>query len=288
MKNILLTGGTGFLGSHLAYRLYQNYQLILLKRSFSNPWRISDIPDNVLCYDIDKTPINRVFEENRIDAVIHTATCYGRKGESITDIVNANIVFPLKLAELAIRFNTDTFFNTDTIAYKYLNSYSLSKKQFLEWLKQCSDKIRIVNMKLEHIYGPKDDENKFVSFVIRRMLKNEVLDLTPGEQKRDFVFIDDVVNAYIKIFEEPFVSEPFSEFEIGTGQSVTVKDFVKKIHKYINSGSLLNFGAIPYRENEIMESEADISKMTDMSWNPRVSLEEGIHSTVDYEISREQ
>lgn len=70
----------------------------------------------------------------------------------------------------------------------------------------------------------------FVPFVIRRMLKNEVLKLTPGEQKRDFVFIDDVVNAYIKIPEESVVSKPFSEFEIGTGQPVTIKDFVKKIN----------------------------------------------------------
>ncbi|MGC8729298.1 MAG: NAD-dependent epimerase/dehydratase family protein, partial [Elusimicrobiales bacterium] len=72
-KTILLTGATVFLGSHILKRFYGKYEIIILKRSFSNTWRISNYLNKVKYYDIDKTDLSIPFKENKIDYVIHTA-----------------------------------------------------------------------------------------------------------------------------------------------------------------------------------------------------------------------
>ena len=95
---ILLTGATGFLGSHILHRLLQtNHKVVILKRSFSNTWRINSVLSKVKFYDLDKTSIETAFKEQKIDIVIHTATNYGRSNQPVSDIVDTNLMFSLKL-----------------------------------------------------------------------------------------------------------------------------------------------------------------------------------------------
>jgi len=281
VKTILITGTTGFLGSHIAHRLVNKYKVISLKRHLSNTWRIKDILDRMIHYDVDKTDLKAIFENHSIHTIIHTATNYGRSNDSLTDIIKTNLLFPMKLIELAMEYNVSNFFNTDTVANRSLNPYSLSKKQFCDWFKYITKRIRVVNIKLEHFYGPKDDDSKFVMFLINKMKKNEPLDLTQGEQIRDFIYIDDVVNAYETLLNNvSFLNELYDEFEIGTGIPIRIKDLVLLIKKYTRTSSMINFGVIPYRDNEIMESKSDISKILAMNWQPKVSLDQGINYTI--------
>ncbi|MDA3835748.1 MAG: NAD-dependent epimerase/dehydratase family protein, partial [Spirochaetales bacterium] len=149
-KSVLLTGASGFLGSHLLEALLRDgYDVVILKRSTSDVWRIRHLLNRVRSYDVDKVPIGKAFEDQQIDAVIHTACHYGRNSDPISTVVESNLMFGLRLLEVAIFFKTATFFNTDTLLQKHLNIYTLSKKQFVEWLLQQSDKIQVVNLKLE-------------------------------------------------------------------------------------------------------------------------------------------
>lgn len=283
---ILLTGATGFLGSHILNRLLQaDYKVVILKRSFSDTWRINSVLSKVKFYDLDKTPIETAFKEQKIDVVIHTATNYGRSNQLVSSIVDTNLMFSLKLLETA------AFFNTDTLLYKYLNHYSLSKKQFIEWLKYFSNKIRVVNLKLEHIYGPKDDDSKFVMWIINQMLSNvKSIDLTKGEQKRDFIYVDDVVEAYLLMLEKFSTFQAFSEFDIGTGNQIRLKEFILQIHKQISRlkpiDTELNFGSIPYREGEFMEIQEDVEPLFNLGWKPKISIEDGIEKTLKYRINQ--
>jgi nucleoside-diphosphate-sugar epimerase len=286
---ILLTGATGFLGSHLLHRLLKlNYKVVILKRSTSNTWRIDSVLSKVKSYDIDKVDIENPFEEQRIDAVIHTVTNYGRNNSSAANTVDVNLMFSLKLLETATLFNTDIFFNTDTLLFKYLNYYSLSKKQFVEWLQYFSDKIKVVNLKLEHMYGPKDDNTKFVTWIINQMLQNiEYIDLTEGIQKRDFIYIDDVVDVYVLMLEKSRIFEAFSSFDVGTGEQMELKEFILKIYSEISGikpiNTKLNFGVKPYRDGEFMEIEESVQPLFDLGWKPQVSIENGIKKIIEYE-----
>jgi nucleoside-diphosphate-sugar epimerase len=136
--------------------------VVILKRSTSNTWRINHLLSKINFYNVDLQSLELAFMEQHIDYVIHTACHYGRNGDSFSEIVETNLIFSLKILEACLKFSTDTFFNTDTLLNKYLNVYTLSKKHFVDWLEQNSDKIRVVNLKLEHLYGPKDDASKFV------------------------------------------------------------------------------------------------------------------------------
>jgi nucleoside-diphosphate-sugar epimerase len=226
------------------------------------------------------------FFDQHIDVVIHTACCYGRNGEKANTIVDTNVMFGLKLFELTDRFNIDTFFNTDTLLQKHLNAYSLSKEHLTEWLKQLSGKIRVVNMKPEHMYGSKDDITKFVPWIIEQFKQNQrTINLASGIQERDFVHVTDVAQAYLQVLKHHTKLEEYGEFEIGTGQPMPVREFVRELaqqykEQHSENQTQLNFGSIPYREGEMMYIKADIRQLPSLGWKPVFDYKEGIKSII--------
>jgi len=296
-KTILLTGATGFLGSHLLSALVkEGYKMVILKRSFSNTWRINHLLEQITTYDINIVPFEQVFEEQKIDVVIHTATNYGRKGGTVSNIVDDNVLFGLKLFETALVYNTGMFFNTDTLQSKYLSYYTLSKKQFVEWFNFFIDmkNIKIVNLRLEHMYGPKDDNTKFVTWLIEQMLSNhDIINLTKGDQKRDFIYIDDIVSVYLLLLKKSDTLSEFNEFDVGSGSQITIKEFVYKLKntiEMVNQRSVLanlNFGSIPYRKGEEMDVIENLDPLSRLGWKPHVKLDEGLKMVVKDFFERE-
>ena len=287
MKTVLLTGATGFLGSHLLESLLKSkYHLVILKRSTSDTWRIKHLLEKVKSYDIDCESLENAFVDQRIDAIIHTACSYGRNNESIYDIVDSNLIFGLKLLDACIKHTVTTFCNTDTLLNRTLNDYALSKSQFTQWLKQKNNKVQVINLKIEHMYGPKDDADKFVSWLLSQLIQGVAeIKLTSGEQQRDFIYIDDVVSAYMLVLEKAEMLPAFNEFEVGTGRSVSVKSFIQLLMKVFEdrfgeSLTELNFGAVAYREGEVMEFCVDNSALMKIGWQPTVDLEAGLNATI--------
>ena len=291
MKNkiVMITGGTGYLGSNLINRLLsENYSIILLKRSTSDISRIKNIIDKIIFYDIDKENLETIFQKNDIDVIIHCATNYGLKEKNPINILEANFLLPLQLLQLSEKFNkVQTFINTDTVLNKNINNYTLSKKQFKEWMKKSNWEKRVgINLELEHFFGPLDNKSRFITFLIKKMLANvENINLTKGEQKRNFVFIDDVIDAFLKIINHATsLRLGFHEFYVGTEENISIKDLAKLIKKLIkNCKTKLCFGAVPYRKNELMETKNDSQKLRKLGWNPKTNLEQGLKITIEKE-----
>ncbi|WP_018403792.1 NAD-dependent epimerase/dehydratase family protein [Marinobacter gelidimuriae] len=282
MQHILLTGATGFLGSHLLEALLtQGYQVTILKRSTSDTWRIDHLLCQVSAFDVDRLPVEKAFEAQNVDVVIHTACTYGRHGQSAYKVAETNIMFALQLLDAATSFNVNTFINSGTLLPKYLNAYSLSKKHFAEWLKQRSDKVQAINLKLEHMYGPKDDQTKFVPWLISQFEQGvERVSLTEGKQQRDFIYIDDVISAYLLTLQKANQLPEYSDFDVGTGRLTSVFEFVTALYenyKRLNPNTVtqLGFGDIPMREGEIMAVEVDNKALKTLGWNAKILQNEG-------------
>jgi CDP-paratose synthetase len=286
-KTILITGGTGFLGSHLIKRLLsEGYQIITAKRSFSNTWRLADIVPSIKFYDIDKQDLSIIFDEQHIDAIVHCATDYGRKQVNPLQIIEANLMLPLRLLQLGRDYGVKYFINTDTVLDKRVDHYSLSKKQFIDWLKTFQSDTVCVNMALEHFYGPGDDKTKFVSWVFDSFVNNTPsINLTPGEQKRDFVYIDDVVDAFAIIIKNlDSLQNGYFHYEVGTNALIPIKDLVAKIKNLFHGcGTSLNFGALTYRENEVMSSKVDTASINALGWRPNHTIDSGLRKMYEQE-----
>lgn len=292
-KKILLTGGTGFLGSCIAKKMLdQGFLVFLLKRKKSDLHRIGNLLENknLIILDREKNKeLDRIFKDG-IDFVVHVATSYGRDGEPATEIIKANLIFPLELLELAVKhkvpgfMNADTFFNENIGLSDRELLYVKTKKDFLNIAKNIikGSDIKLANLKIEQMYGPDDNPKKFIPFVIRNLLSDKDINLTKGEQKRDFVFVDDVADAFLSVADNFEKIGQFDEFGIGAGRSFPIKKVVAKLKKELASDSHLAWGALPYRENEMMDSRADILNNKKIKWKPLHGLDCGLELTADF------
>ncbi len=284
METILLTGATGFLGSHLLESfISQRFDVVILKRSTSDTWRIDHLLKKIKSYNIDQVPMEIVFEEVKPTIIVHTACSYGRSNESIVDIVNTNLIFGLQLMEEGIKNKVQTFINTDSLLPRSVNDYSLSKAQLSDWLQKHSNQIQVVNFKIEHMYGPKDDTKKFLPWLISEMINStDNINLTSGIQKRDFIYISDVAAAYDLVLKKRNSLPYWSQFDLGTNVFTEVKEFVLTMTKELEKSnkskiaSRLKFGVIPYRTGDIMMPELDNTNLIGLGWKPKVTIKEGI------------
>jgi len=267
--NILLTGANGFLGSSILKMLVANHDVSITLRKHSNLNRIKEVLDiyTVEKLFVDTDNIDFFFKNKKIDLIVHCATDYGRQDETFDKVHESNLLFPLKLLETGLKYdlkwflNTDSYFNKNNLTYNALPHYSKTKKIFAGYLKDMGKKIVTINMRLEHIYGSNDGENKFIPWLLDKLVNNDDVDLTSGDQKRDFIYIDDVTDAYQKVISslDKSYNPGFKDLEIGSGSSIKLKIFIETIRDALDSKSLLNFGSLDYRDDEIMNSVANSS-----------------------------
>ena len=250
--NILLTGGTGYLGSRIAKNLVSNHKVVILKEKSSNMDFPMSVKNKLEFYNIENLSLKNLFQNlYSFDVVIHTATDYGRENKNYSDISKINVDIPLELLKNAINqkinyfINTDTYYNSEKVQVNNLANYCKTKKRFVEESHQLikGKNISFINMRLEHVYGPKDSASKFINSVLEKIKDNhEIIDLSLCLQKRDFIYVDDVVNAFSIVTENlNRFRSGFYQIGVGTGTSIPIKDFLLKAKLIYKSTSHLNF-----------------------------------------------
>ena len=275
-----ISGASGYLGSHLVKSLSKSHHVVALIRTYSSKSRLQNFPIEIVYLD-EEGALEKAFQTHSPELLINTAALYGRKGESASALVEANIDFPIKFLTLAKQYNSRAFIHTGTSLPDEISPYALTKNTFVKLAKfNTQSSLKFINIALEHFYGPEDDPSKFTTYVINSCLKNDDLQLTNGKQQRDFIYIDDVVSAYEIIISKIDTLASFETIPVGSGESPTVREFVETIHACSHSKSKLKFGAIDMRENELMYSCADTAKLKQLGWQLMYPLESGIKTTL--------
>lgn len=286
VHNVLITGGTGFLGSHLVELLSDNnYRLTLIKRSFSDTSRLDKISKDIFYYNIDNTSISQIFDDNDYDAIIHLATSYGRDEKtSLEEMIYTNITFPSLILREGLKNDIKLFLNSDTSVPSNYNFYSATKSAFRKILDFYSSgsHAKFVNLKLHYMYGENDDFSKFIPMTIKSLLGGNTVDATEGFQKRDFIYVKDVAECFLAaLINESNLTAGRSDFEVGTGKSISLRDFVSVIEEITGKRNLVNWGYYPYRDSEIFDLFADIrSTKKILKWNPETDIYDGLKRTI--------
>ncbi len=293
----LLTGGTGFIGSHLLERLLENNKVILLKRSFSDTWRIDKFinNDNLLLLDIDKTNLTDIFNNYQIEGIFHLAAAYIKNPthEDIMTTVKSNIEFPTELLDLASNNNVKYFINTGTY-FEYslaklpltessnvdsLNFYSTSKIAFEDILKYYSKEydINASTLKLYTPYGPRDDESKIIPYLILNTLNKQEIKINNPNNRLDIVHVYDIIDAYINLKENILKFKKYESFNVARDIDYSINDIYQTIKFNLE---IENKNIIDNNKKEMFSDPTKIKEI--LNWEPKIDINDGIKNTIEY------
>ena len=260
--NILIVGTNSVFSKKLIFHLSSKENINI----FFKKHTIDDLYDK----DSNYYPINSI----NIDIVIYLSTL--KKGLN-SEIYEANVVYPISLIE---KLNQNLIIlNIDTTAYEYrYNSYSHSKKVFKDLL--SINQYKVINLRLEHIYGYYPSEN-LTTFLIKKMLNNENIDLSSGSQIRNFIHIDDVVLGIIKCIENINQFDFNSTINIASDDYISIKQLANSIKELTFSKSMLNFGKIIINNNEFKEIKFNNSIIKKLGWKQKITFFDGIKQEID-------
>ena len=281
-----MTGATGFIGSYIANSLIEKghhvYALkgnnlakatILSKKKIQTFESIKELNDSLISGEI------------KIDVVIHAATKYGKNKEKRNHLLWANYKLPLELYEVAKKMDVKCFINLDTSLPKYLNYYAKTKYFFRKYAQGDlhKTKLKFLNIRMHQVFGFNNDANNFSNLIIRDCFKGvKQIDITLGEQERDFFYVEDVSDCILFLINNlTNINNKYEEFELGYGNATPLRVFAELVKDLTNSKTQLRFGIKKYRHDEQMYSVADISKLTSLGWNPKYSLEDGLNRTIE-------
>jgi nucleoside-diphosphate-sugar epimerase len=261
---ILLTGATGFIGSHVRDAL-TGHEVVCLGRDLLDP--------------------GYRFPTDTFDVCLHLAW-YVEPGKYLDSPLNHEwVAASLRLAR-AIRCRrfavTGTCFEytmtdrplAETSPAEPTTLYAQSKLALLRHL-QAMD-LELTWLRIFYQYGPREDPRRLVPSIIRSLRRGEPVALTPGEQIRDFLHVADVASAIVAALNLTGI------VNIGSGTGVTVRHIAETIGDLTGRRDLIRLGAKPYAPGDPMHVVAETTKLRSTGWQPRYDLRAGLAQTIDW------
>lgn len=271
-------GAFGFLGSRLTSYFESRHTVIGLARKRNNEATINNI-----IYTTENNWIEKIveFEPN---IIINTIACYGIHNEPATALIESNILMPIRVLE-SISSLDAVFINCGTSLPPNTSLYAYTKQKANELAAAIIDKVcgKYIELKLEHFYGAFDGDDKFTSMVIRRCLSNQPVKLTSGLQQRDFLYIKDLLTAFDCIINNVNNFPKFHSIEVGSGKAISIREYVETVKNITKSNSIIEFGVVKERANELMYSCADIAELEKIGWKREFSLVDALTEIIEEE-----
>jgi UDP-glucose 4-epimerase len=299
MNKILVTGATGFVGARVVRQLVaQGREVALLIRPSSNTRRIGDLLEHCTIIRGDLAQLGAARDELvhfSPNSVLHLAWEGVKGADRNSPVQLKNVRSSIALYELMQSLGCDNFVGLGSQAEYGLLSGSIAEDAptrpttaygagklatglVLERAAAASGR-KFAWLRLFSSYGPDDDPSWLIPYLIGCLLDGEKPSLTMAEQVWDYLYVDDVAAGVIAALD----AGARGFFNLGSGQARPLREIVTMIRDLIDPSLALGFGEVPYRSDQVMHLEADVSALAAATgWGPRVTLESGLAATVSW------
>jgi len=300
---VFVTGGSGFIGSHLIPKLVElGHEVYSLERYVTGRYVLGAHTATVFGDLRDSFTIRKLVRETQPDAAIHLASIspvaysYDRPQE----VFEVNALGTINLAEACLRevphfkhflfagtseeYGNHTEFPLKEDSELRPNSpYSVSKlaaDKYLRYMRGAYD-FPVTVLRPFNTYGRKDNVHFVVERIITQMLQGKTVRLGDPTPVRDFLFIDDHVDAYLTCLDNEKTKGEV--FNFCTGRGISIKELVELIAKLIGFRGEISWGTIPARPLDIQKLVGSYEKAKRvLGWKPKCTLEEGLKMTIDF------
>ena len=295
MKKLLIIGGGGFIGSHLAKKASNDFEVYSLsKNPLPEDRKIPSV--NYLYCDLDNKDQLSYLLDIDFSYVVNLGGYINHSKFSLSgfEVINTHFMGLINILSTLDISSIETFINIGTSDQYWGNDspmkedftgtpfscYSFSKKiagEFINYLNSFEN-FSGVNVRLFLVYGPYQSMERFIPQIINSCIDGKSFDVSPGEQIRDFCYIDDVVDGLMMILNSNKAHG--QTFNLASGRPIKIKEVVDLVVDKLGKGNP-NFGGLPYRQDEQMSLYADISKAQSiLGWSPKINLSEGLSRTI--------
>jgi dTDP-glucose 4,6-dehydratase len=299
-KKILVTGGAGFIGSHLTERLIKEgakVSVTVKYNSIIDCPRLVKVWDKINIIESDLRNSDSVIEMNKLqfDYVFHLAA-YNHVGDSFKHVlenVNSNLISTINLLNNGPKikkfihmgsseiYGLQTKLPFDTKEKPNpMSPYAMTKyaSELFSILNAKSKKLDLLCVRPFNTFGPFQSEKAIIPEMIIKCLQNKEIKTTGGKQTREFNYIDNVVDGIL--FLNKKIKHNVQPINVGNNKPISIKDLVKKIHAFTNSSSKLKIGSLKYRPNEIWNMQANNKFIISKGWKPKIDFDNGLKRTI--------
>ncbi len=295
MRQAIMTGATGYVGSQLARRLVdEGYRLHVIVRRASNNAKLAALSDDAVIHESGGSTesIIKIFKAASPELVFHVASHVlgEHEPEDIEPLIQSNILFGAQLLEASVACGVEGFINTGTFWQHYRGKseydpvclYAATKQAFADIIVfyEGISSLRTVTLKLFNVYGPNDKRKKLFSLLKEADQTGKTLSLSPGEQLLDLVYIDDVIEAYVQAARLLISSERWfsgRDFAVSSAERLSLRQVVATYERVLGRSLPVRWGGCPYRNREVM---APWQGACLPGWHAEVGLEEGLRRTI--------
>lgn len=297
----VVTGANGFIGANLVRALLQTeVDVTCTVRPGADLWRIADIRKDVriVTHDLGYGISDAMKREvGKADIVYHLAAAGVNQAFSDSaSIVRANVAGTLELLEAAVDWGVERFIYCGS-CFEYGSGNSLSENDIPNPMNQYAASksaawifsrafgaqhgLQVVSLRPFTAYGPFEGSFRLVPQTISKALQGSPIALTLGEQERDFVYVDDLVEAFLMVANNKDLDG--ETLNICTGIATSVRSMVNTILEITGSDAQPLFGSVPYRESELWSLSGNPEKaVRSLGWTSSHSVDEGIRATLSW------
>lgn len=299
-KRVLVTGGAGFIGSHLVGRLISLGAEVQVLEAEGKQCNLAGIEKVVYAGISDGQKVEdtvRAYEPHYIFSLA-AKLARDQSWELFSELFQVHVknlqylisaAGDVKELRRLVHVGTIDEYGKIEAPFKEVdrenpqNPYALTKlmgSRLIEYAAK-TEKIPAAVVRLALTYGPAQRQGMFVPDLIRSCIEGKEFSMTAGEQTRDFLYVADAVEGILAAALAQNASGEI--FNIGSGQPTKIRDVAEMIKRETGNAGTINFGAIPYRADENMHYWLDIEKAADrLGWRPQTSLVEGLRSTITW------